>query len=250
MIADEIVSRRAILELGAGVRDTATHAGSMEEVAQRIVRLLYTRLCHPGTEQSLFALVRLFKTHAYHQLPPSYQVFARSIAQQPIAADTRCLTLLATAGDVRAWNSPSTSLGHLAIPLLSEEMLAQAPMLAQLFLQFGLQPGEVVAPKTALLLPAQTDTYNIFHVAQATQSPYIPAQETFVEPYHIASVIGFGGPLTGGEMFAAILFSKGSVSAETASLFSSIALSAKIALLSLPKAPVFSQASPPETSGP
>jgi hypothetical protein len=218
----------------------ATNATSMEEAARRMVRHLYGHLRDPQTQQPLCALVRLFKTHRYQHLPPDLQAFARSMAgRQPIASETRCLTLLATAGDVPAWNSRQTSVGHQAIPLTSEEMVQQSPMIAQLLLQFGLNPRELISPDTGSIQHTRTDTYGIFHVDRAAESAYVPARESFVQPHGIESVLGFGGPLTDGDLFAMILFCKVPLSMETASEFPSIALSAKLALLSLTGAAVF-----------
>ena len=44
---------------------------------------------------------------------------------------------------------------------------------------------------------------------EAAGSPYIPAQEDFVQPVGIRSVLGFGGMLPGGDIFVVILFSRG-----------------------------------------
>jgi hypothetical protein len=239
------LSRRVVVELGGALRGMATNATSMEEAAGRMVRHMYDRLRDPQTQQPLCALVRLFKTHRYQYLPHSLQVFAQHMAGgQPIAAETRCLTLLATAGDVPAWNSRETSVGHQAIPLTSEEMVKQSPMIAQLLHQFGLDPRDVISPETDSMQHTRTDTYGIFHVARAAESDYVPAQDAFVQPYGIASVLGFGGPLTAGDLFAMILFCKSPLSMETASEFPSIALSAKLALLSLTEAPLFALCQP------
>ena len=51
-------------------------------------------------------------------------------------------------------------------------------------------------------------TYNVFHVPEAFDNPLIPAQEDFVLPYRIKSVLGFGGLLPSGDIFAVILFLK------------------------------------------
>lgn len=48
-------------------------------------------------------------------------------------------------------------------------------------------------------------TYGVFHVAEARESAYVPAQADFVVPYGIRSVVGFGGPLATGDLFAVIL---------------------------------------------
>ena len=66
---------------------------------------------------------------------------------------------------------------------------------------------------------------------EAKGSPFVPAQEEFVIPFGIESVLGFGGVLPSKELFTVILFSKQKISRETAELFKSLALSLKLALL-------------------
>src|SRR2546421_415537 len=63
----------------------------------------------------------------------------------------KCLTLLASAGDLPAWNSRHTSVGHQAIPLASPEMLHRLPMISQLVQQFGLEPNLLLARSPGLL---------------------------------------------------------------------------------------------------
>ena len=240
MAEPEVLSRRDVIALGAALRGAAEGASSMEEVAQRIVHHLYSSLRHRETGEPFGALIRLFKTHPFQHLPPSLQSYALRLAgDEPLAPETRCLTLLATAGEDPAWNARQTSAGHQAIPLMSEEMVLQSPMIAQLFLQFGIEPRQIVASDKRLVLHSHYDSYNIFHVPVAAESPFVPAQDTFVQPFQIASVVGFGGPLTEGDLFAIILFSKAPLNLETASLFSSIALSAKLALLSAHQTAIF-----------
>jgi sigma-B regulation protein RsbU (phosphoserine phosphatase) len=82
----------------------------------------------------------------------------------------------------------------------------------------------------------------VFFVAEALGSPYVPAQEDFVIPSGIRSVLGFGGVLPSGELFAVILFSQTPIAAATAERFGSIALSVKLALLAFVDGPVFDRA--------
>jgi hypothetical protein len=63
---------------------------------------------------------------------------------------------------------------------------------------------------------------------QATE--YIPAQE-FGVPYCVRSVVGFGGFLPPGELFAVVLFSRVPVSRDTAALFRALALRVRLAFL-------------------
>ena len=64
----------------------------------------------------------------------------------------------------------------------------------------------------------------------AEGSPYIPAQDEFVLPYGVRSVLGFGAPLPNGDIFSVILFSKQVIPEATAHLFKPLALCAQITL--------------------
>jgi hypothetical protein len=67
----------------------------------------------------------------------------------------------------------------------------------------------------------------VFHVENAVGSPYIPAQQEFVEKFGIRSVLGFGGVIGTGELFAVILFSTVHVSTNAAERFRTLALDVK-----------------------
>jgi hypothetical protein len=74
-------------------------------------------------------------------------------------------------------------------------------------------------------------TYNVFLVQEALGSPYIPAQQEFVVPYGIKSVMGFGGMLPLLDIFVIIMFLKASISREVADLFKNLSLNVKLAVL-------------------
>ena len=57
-----------------------------------------------------------------------------------------------------------------------------------------------------LVLELEQKNYNVFFVEDAIGSPYIPAQDDFVVPYGVRSVLGFGGLMPSGQVFAALLF--------------------------------------------
>jgi two-component system NtrC family sensor kinase len=204
---------------------------NVNEAAQRVVDFFYRELVDAEGAPAC-ALVRFFKTEAYGNLPPALQEFARVAAGvDTLNDDVRCLTLLATNGDEPEWQSPERSRGHRAIPLTSVEMVEKAPMIAQLIKQLGLSTAAVVRPEAGLILDRQGKKHNVFYVPQALSSPHIVAQQEFVVPYRIASVIGIGGLITSGDMFATILFSKIPITSELADLFSVIGLNLKIAIL-------------------
>ncbi|HUP64162.1 MAG TPA: hypothetical protein VM557_02625 [Thermoanaerobaculia bacterium] len=212
-------------------RRFASDASSMDEAGERIVRYLHQEL---RTESgSALALVRFFKTHPFVQLPPELQRFASNLMSGVERPDwLRCLTLLATAGDLANWQSRDGSRGHQAIPLASEQMVREAPMISQLIQQFGHSIATVVNPPTDLAIEA-TKTSGVFYVADALGSPHIPAQEEFVRPYGVRSIVGFGGLLPSADLWAVIMFCKVSVSPEVAELFKRLASSLTVSLIPL-----------------
>ena len=194
-------------------------ATSMEELAGRIVRHLYDFAIEPEGGERQCVLVRFYKTCAFKDLDAGLRTFAeRVLGRSPESAEMKCLTLLASAGDHPEWNSRARSLGHRAIPLPDEEFLTRLPMIARLVNQFGLDLNAVIHPDPNLLADLEQRTYNAFHVAEAAGSPYIPAQVGFVVPNGIRSVVGFGGMLQEGDLFAVILFARVPVPWETAEL--------------------------------
>ena len=215
---------RCSTELRRAMRDAPT----MEEAAQRVCRVLYDELVTSDNKSRACALVRCYKTHPYGKLEPELQSFAKAVLQGHTAGPTtRCLTLLGTVGDEPAWNSRRTSAGHQAIPLPSAEIIEKAPMIAQLIRQFGLELTEVVHPATDLVRSLTGKTYGVFHVPEAPGSPYIPAQDDFVLKFGIRSVVGFGGSLPSGDLFAVVLFARVPISSETADRFRNLALDLK-----------------------
>jgi len=213
------------------LRNLDERSQSMEETANRIVRYLYENLTDPRTGQSACALVRFFKTHPYGDLGPDLQEAAQAILKgRSIIRATKCLTLLATAGDEAYWNARQDSTGHQAIPLIDEDFVYRAPMILQLIQQFGLEVSAVVDTAPTLITKASHKAFNVFHVPEAIGSPHIPAQAQFVIPFKIQSVLGFGGMLPSGNLFAVILFSKVPISLTTAAYFKWISAYVRIAV--------------------
>ncbi len=231
-----------MIELGADLRRLAARAESMEEAAGEIVRHLYSNLVDPQTGNSCCALVRCFKTHPYSHLEPGLQAITKkSLGSDSTDPALRCLTLLATAGDLPEWNNRHRSAGHQAIPLPSVEIVKQAPMVAQLIQQMGLDIGTVLKPDPALLVDIEQRSFNVFFVPEAVGSAYVPAQSDFVTKHGVKSVLGFGGLLPSGDLFAIIMFSKVSIQKETADMFSTLALGVKLVLLPFVGNKIFSE---------
>lgn len=222
---------REMSECSKAMRTMGKDSASMEDTAVRIVRHFYDGLVDAEGERAS-ALVRFYTTHPFGDLDSELQGFARALlgGQSP-SAEMKCLVLLATAGDKAEWNSRKSSQGHKAIPLPNEEAVHQAPMVSNLIAQLGIPMGMVIKPEPDLLLDMEQKTYNVFHVPEALGSPYIPAQQEFVVPCGIRSVLGFGGLLPSGEMVAVIMFFKVPIVREAANLFKALSLSVKMAVL-------------------
>jgi len=225
---------------GQGLRSLGDGATTMETVAREVVEFLYDNLRFGPEQERAVVLARLFKTHDYGDLPPQQQEFARQVAATPeLAADTKCLTLLATIGEREEWRDRTKSAGHQAIPLTSASLVNRFPMISNLILQLGLEPDMVVRPDPSCLRMMEETSYNVFHVPKALGSPYIPEQDRFVVPYGVGSALGFGGIMPSGDLFAGILFLRTAVSSEVADSFQPLALSIKWPLLSHDQQRVF-----------
>ncbi|PSB08292.1 hypothetical protein C7B76_26685 [filamentous cyanobacterium CCP2] len=240
----EKFSQSDMYRCAIAVRNMDAESKSMEETADRIVRYLYQNLIDPKTGKPACALVRFFKTHAYGELSTDLQDAAQAILKgRTLLRATKCLTLLATAGDEPYWNIRQESKGHQAIPLVDEDFVYRAPMILQLIQQFGLEVSAVIDPSPTLIEDTARMNFNVFYVPKAIDSPYIPAQKEFVFPYKVQSVLGFGGMLPSGNLFAIILFSKVAIPSETAGLFKWISAYIRIAAATFDRGPVFAKGS-------
>ncbi len=216
-----IGSSRVLRQLGEG-------SGSMEEAAGRVVDFFHDSFRVPGTGESAFVLVRCFKTHRFGELPPDLREAALGGLHGGLADEAMmCLALLATRGAQAAWNTRHGSRGHRAIPLATMAMLERAPMIARLVEQVGLLPAELLQGR----VEEQKRALDVFHVEEAQGSAFVPAQAEFVMPMGVRSVLGLGGQLPNGELFFVLLFSRVRVVGTTASLFRTLALGVKLALL-------------------
>ncbi|MEP6992745.1 MAG: hypothetical protein ABJA80_17550 [bacterium] len=223
-----------MLRAGIAARQVARDARSLEEAADLVVRYFYDNCVDATTGERTTVLVRFYKTHRYGALEPTMQLVARQqLGVMTPAADMRVLTLLGTAGQEPEWNSRRRSRAHQAIPLPSADIVRQAPMIARLIEELGLEIESVVSGNAPASRPGEARNYDVFHVEQARGSPHIPAQEEFVERYGVESVVGFGGLLRSGELFAVILFSRVAIPSASAARFRAIALDVRSALYTL-----------------
>ena len=237
----ERMTLRDMSECGLALRHLGDNASSMEEAANNIIQHLYKAFIGSSNEQAC-VLVRFFKTHSYKDLTPDLQEYISEILNTRTVSDNlKCLTMLATAGDLEEWNSRHQSVGHKAIPLANEEAIARIPMISQLIQQLGINPGIVVQPNADFLSDLEQKMYNVFYIPNALNSPYIPSQALFVVPFNIKSVLGFGGLLPNGDMFAIVIFLKLFVPRTVINLFQPLALNIKLAILPFDKSRIFQE---------
>jgi hypothetical protein len=184
-------------------------ASSLEGAAQAFCERFYAEFAESAV------LVRAFVTLPFAALGQSERDVARTFAERAghgalLGDATPVLTLLGTYGIEPRWRRRSESRGHLAIPLLSEELVGEIPMIARLL-------GEIGFPE---LRPGRDDWQfvkrvgggdGLFFVGDARTTTdergrlIIPATE-FVDRYGVRSVFGFGGPYEGATFLSVIVF--------------------------------------------
>ncbi|MFN2635419.1 MAG: hypothetical protein ABR585_00110 [Gemmatimonadaceae bacterium] len=217
----------AMLKCSLQLREVAKSGSTLEEAAQHVCHFFYDEMREPNGDRAS-ALVRCYKTHPYGALEPDLQQFARrTLGEEKPRSTMKCLTLMATSGQNVAWNSRFLSQGHRTIPLPSPEIVQKAPMISQLIKELGLELSNVLQPSPDVVKELAGKQHGVFHVEHALDSPYIPAQQEFVVRYGISSVLGIGGMLPIGDLFAVILFTTVHVPVSTADRFRSLALDVK-----------------------
>jgi CheY-like chemotaxis protein len=205
--------------------------GSTEAVAVDALNYLYNRL-NEGVDEPC-ALVRFFRTMSFDELTPELKKVARQNLKTEQEKTVNCLTLLASRGMLPEWNDRFESVHHQVIPLVSSQMVAAAPMIAQLIDRLDIEVAQVVSPAPNLFLNPREKAYNVLYVPEALGDTSIVAQQTFVSPHKIRSVIGFGGLLPTGDMFAVMMFMRIFVSAKAAKRFSILASALELAINSV-----------------
>lgn len=225
-------SLRDMTTCSADLRRLGAGMSSQHDVAQRIAQHLYACLADRESGVPNCALVRVFLTRPYEELDEEAKGCAREVlGREPRSPGMTCFALAGTAGERPEWNDVSRSRRYRAMPLVSEHFVARLPMFAQLVRKFGLALQPVPESSTDILVEWEEKEQAVFYVPEAVGSPFVPGQDDFVIPCGVRSVLGFGGVLPSGNLFAVVLFSKAHIPQGTADLFKALALSTKLALL-------------------
>ncbi|MGJ3239223.1 MAG: hypothetical protein ACFE0Q_11000 [Anaerolineae bacterium] len=172
-------------------RDDCT---SFADAAQRITEHLYQTFQSPEGEPE-FALIRIFRTTSFSQLPPELRA--------SVPSDTgQYLTLMGTYGLEEEWRDRSKSKTRQAIHISND----MSPMFQGVFQELGFdwigaQEIEFTSDTVASMSMVRS-----FHVPDVSVSNYITDQEEFVQAYHIKSVMAAGTRFITGEGFVLIGF--------------------------------------------
>ncbi len=161
-------------------------------------------------------MARVFAVVPCARLPEAERDLAHRVAgqmgaSQLLGPDTPILSLLGTTGAAPTWNDRQQSTGHLAIPLLSKEIVQGIPMIAQLLADLDVGLGWLDDAMPIASRPMLGSSGQCFYVANAKQARdsrgrfIIPAQD-FVTKYQIETVFGMAGSYLDGTMLVAISF--------------------------------------------
>ena len=171
-----------IIKCGIDIRSLGRYAKSMENAANEVVNYFFENFVDKHTGERSCVLVRMFKTHNVDELPSDLQKFAENMLHKKTKSKSyKCLTLLGTTGVEDSWRDRKNSEERQAIPLPSKEVLNQIPMMRNLVKQMGLDVETVINPDPELLTDLSQNTYNVFHVPDAVNSPYVPVQDDFIK---------------------------------------------------------------------
>jgi hypothetical protein len=202
-----------------GLRDRRELQGAL----QRFCELFYAAF--PDT-----ALIRVFGTVPMGRLGSREREFVHDL----IARESRgfelfegdpILTLFGTRGIEPEWCDRKASRDHLAIPLSSEEFIAEIPMLSRLLSELGFTSIRARNGTWQFVSRLDASGDGLFFVGDARTATdergrlIIPASD-FVDRYGIRSVFGFGGEVaTQSMMLAVIVFARTVLSREDAACF-------------------------------
>lgn len=188
---------------------------SLDAGAQAFTDALYNRFADDT------ALIRLYCTVAYKNLPDPVRTFVQAITSDngisdQLNDDTPVLTLMGTTGQEPAWCDRRKSHGHMAIPLISAAFVDAIPMVSRLLQQMGVGIDWIDEADLRSAVPGAAQLSGFFYVANAATEKdgkgrfVIPAQD-FVEQYGIKSVCGVGAAYGSGAMAVVIAFTTDTV---------------------------------------
>ncbi len=224
------ISEENIRSLESDLLQATNSEESMEAAAQRLARTCFERFVQEDGA-SEFVLARVYRTISFSSLPPEMQKVV--LEQETNPQERKFLCLLGTHGIEEQWCRRGMSENYQvqAVP----QQASESPMFSALFEELGIDPISLEANS------GRSNSY--FHVPEAKGAAAIPAQEGFVDKYGIRSVVGFGGSLPGGDMYAVLGFTRVSVLQAQAQKISQLSQASHTLLSTQIEAPIFAELS-------
>jgi hypothetical protein len=187
-------------------------SASLREAAQRCASAVYE------DHQESVALVRVYATVPFGQLPPSDRSFVTALAESggaraALRENTPVLSLLGTRGDKPDWDDRRKSNGHLGIPLVGASFVEAIPMVSRLMHDMGIGVEWLDTNDTKIVVKTIGRVAGVFYVRDAATGVddkdrmIVPAQD-FVRANGIKTVFGLGGSYLNGTCIILILFTR------------------------------------------
>ena len=211
-----------IFKLSKHIKEKCRNLSSFEEVAQELMRVLYSSLVVKDG-RSPFVLARFYKSCAYSELPDDIRnyILTKELKEN-LNSGNKYLTLLGSFGELDNWKNRNLSEDYKAFPIYDEHMLDKFPMLSAVFDQIGLDLSYLKQTDKNILAKEDHRQYGVFCVENAEGSKLIPKQAEFVKPYSVKSVFGFGGIYSTSNVYAVLIFSRERLNRKDAQLFLSL----------------------------
>jgi hypothetical protein len=193
-------------QFGHSILYNNQNLANLTEAANVCVKELYDNFRQPNGEPA-FSLIRVFRTCRYDDLPPR-------LKQMATPDFDRWLALMATIGVEEDWCEVRKSKSNQLNSLGGQP----TPMFNAAFKQMGisLTPED---QQQSLENEGSASSSRCFYVPDVPGNSKIPAQEHFVEPYGIQSVIGLGGQFSSDEAVLILCFAKVSITEQCADTF-------------------------------
>ena len=217
-----------LVELSREIRSVGDGAGSMAEVAQRLVDQLFDAFRTEAGEHALLS-ARLYKSHRFGELPAEMKQHALGRGVQPADRQT-CLVLLAAADAPEIARAAAESDDR--VQPLTEEGLAAQPLMRHLLEGLGVEVASVLDPDRAAELRLHTRDLDVFHVPDLAVAEGVDEEARVrVRDLGLSSMAVTGGVMLSGELFIVTLFASVEISDRVAQLMRSLGLAIKAALV-------------------
>jgi len=217
-----------VARANARVRELAARASSIESFAQHLMQYCQDTFRAPTSGDPEIVLGRCFVAQPFSEVAADVKAWLQQAEHRATEPSSGlCLSLMGSAGVVDGWNDPSRSSRYRAIPIDADRFATRFPMFAEIFRQIG---TSIEKPRlgAGLTIGSVGTGCNVFSVPVALGSPYVPAQNDFVKPFGVRSVVGFGGWYGRGRYFIVVLFSRVAVPPGSLDLLRLLALSVRV----------------------